>query len=270
MFKNDNSQNPDSTNTIQIASDLHIEYTNGNVDPLSYITPSAPILLLSGDIGSAYRPKQLFNFLERLCPHFQYVFFIPGNHEYYYLSTEISEYGKFFKSITFLNNVMKDICNSIKNLYFLDKKCVVINNICIAGCTLWSKPTMQNIPRFLVKIAGISTERFLGMHNTDVEFVRQTIRKCKENKYKLLMVTHYPPTFEVLNLNYKHKKFMSLYATDLDHLLSSDQVHTWISGHTHFNHNTVSKNGTILLSNQHGSSSVHPKYGYKKDIVFEI
>ena len=42
--------------SIQIASDLHIEFKNDDVpDPLNYITPTANILILAGDIGSLYK-----------------------------------------------------------------------------------------------------------------------------------------------------------------------------------------------------------------------
>ena len=57
--------------SIQIASDLHIEcIDNDDVDPLDFVTPEAPILILAGDIGSFYRQKQLKNFLTKLCTHF--------------------------------------------------------------------------------------------------------------------------------------------------------------------------------------------------------
>ena len=54
--------------SIQIASDLHIEcIDNDDVDPLDFVTPEAPILILAGDIGSFYRQKQSKNFLTKLC-----------------------------------------------------------------------------------------------------------------------------------------------------------------------------------------------------------
>ena len=53
--------------SIQISSDLHIECVNDdNIDPLQYITPSADILILAGDIGSLYKIKQLKNFIKQL------------------------------------------------------------------------------------------------------------------------------------------------------------------------------------------------------------
>ena len=52
--------------TVQIASDLHIEYKNNNIpNPLDFITPSADILILAGDIGSFYKIQQLTEFLKK-------------------------------------------------------------------------------------------------------------------------------------------------------------------------------------------------------------
>ena len=40
------------TISVQIASDLHIEcIDNNDIDPLTYITPAADILILAGDIS---------------------------------------------------------------------------------------------------------------------------------------------------------------------------------------------------------------------------
>ena len=68
---------------IQLVSDLHIEAESTTIDPLSVVTPSAPILVLAGDIGSLYKLKNLENFLSALSKHYIAVFYIPGNHEYY-------------------------------------------------------------------------------------------------------------------------------------------------------------------------------------------
>ena len=73
---------------FQIVSDLHIEYRNDQIpEPLDYITPTAEILILAGDIGSLYKYKQLVGFLEKLCVYFKYVVYIPGNHEFYMVPT---------------------------------------------------------------------------------------------------------------------------------------------------------------------------------------
>ena len=77
--------------TFQIASDLHIEYKNDEpCNPLKFITPSADILILAGDIGSFYKMNQLKTFLTELCCYFLLVIYVPGNNEYY----NVNEYKK--------------------------------------------------------------------------------------------------------------------------------------------------------------------------------
>ena len=72
---------------LQIVSDIHIEYKNDEIpNPLDYITPTAEILILAGDIGSLYKIKQLKGFLDILCKHFKTVIYVPGNHEYYLMT----------------------------------------------------------------------------------------------------------------------------------------------------------------------------------------
>ena len=41
--------------SFQLASDLHIEYQNNRVNAFDFITPTADILILAGDIGSLYK-----------------------------------------------------------------------------------------------------------------------------------------------------------------------------------------------------------------------
>ena len=54
------------TLTVQIASDLHIEFKNNEVpDVLSIIDPCADVLILAGDVGSLYNEAQLSLFLKK-------------------------------------------------------------------------------------------------------------------------------------------------------------------------------------------------------------
>ena len=55
--------------SIQIASDLHLECLNNN-EYENLITPTAPILVLAGDIGNLYKFKQLQNFIQWCCEKF--------------------------------------------------------------------------------------------------------------------------------------------------------------------------------------------------------
>jgi len=232
--------------TFQIASDLHIEYKNDDVpEPLDFITPSSEILILAGDIGSFYKINQLEEFLKKLCLHFKLVLYVPGNHEYY----TFNEYKPLHMST--LLSYIYEIENSIKNLYILNESSIIIDDICITGCTLWSKPDIR-IPRYIVRIHGINNEIYERKHIKDVNYIKKMINYSKSNNLKLLVVTHYCPTYKVLDNFKKKDKLSSLYVTNLDELLTSEQVHTWICGHIHQNFDFTTEGGTRVVGNQKG------------------
>ena len=87
------------------------------------------------------------------------------------------------------------------------------------------------------------------------EYIKNMIDYCQNNNLKLVVVTHHCPTYEVLKYNNSRKnndKFISLYVTDLDYLLQSSKIHTWICGHIHKNFDFITKGGTRIVGNQKG------------------
>lgn len=250
---------------IQIVSDLHIEYKNDKlVEPLDYITPSAEYLLLVGDIGSLYKEYQLEYFLKGICKHYKHVFYVLGNHEFYIQK----EYKH--QDMQALKSIIYNIKAKIPNLFILDKKSVIIGNTCITGCTLWSELDYDiDIPKFIVKISGITTRKYNDMYNEDLNYIQHMINFCKDKKYKLIVATHYPPSYKVLEGVQKRQRYISLYANHLDYLLDKSKIFTWIFGHTHKNHDFVSENGTRIISNQLGKGN-DCDITYKKDFTIDL
>lgn len=249
---------------FQIASDLHIEYKNDEVpDPLSLITPSADILILAGDIGSFYKHNQLKSFLESLCPHFKIVIYVPGNVEYYRVR------GRRPLKMQQLLRRFMTLERSIGNLYVLNRSSVRIDDVCIVGCTLWSKPFV-NIPRFIVRIHGINTGIYEQKHEEELKYIQKMIEYCKNKDLKLLVVTHHCPSYSVITKKKKRKdKYVSLYASDLDYLLNSECVHTWVCGHIHINFDLVTQGGTHLVGNQKGKPKDYI-CDYNKKLIIEV
>lgn len=246
---------------LQIASDLHIEYKNDSVpDPLDFITPSADILVLAGDIGSFYKFKQLLTFLENLCSYFKIVLYVPGNHEWYTVPNREPLHWNV------LENRMKQIERSIGNLYLLNRSSIRIGDICISGATLWTNPKCQ-VPPFIVRIKGIRTYEYKKKHLKDLEYLVGMTNYCKKNKLKLVIVSHHPPTERVLDYAKQKKKFASLYATNLDTMLSKDKVNVWICGHTHKNFDFQYQNECRVVSNQKGKDKDQVSDFCKKKII---
>ena len=251
---------------LQIVSDLHIEYKNDDPnypDPLDLIKPVSEILVLAGDIGSLYKIKQLQNFLKKICIYYKYVLYIPGNHEYYTVNG--------IKPLSFqeLNMRLYNLQSQIDNIYILNRGNFIINDICIVGCTLWSNVQIQ-IPKYIVRINGISNDEYLQMYNDDLLHINNTIDYCKNNNLQMVVVSHHCPTYSVLGQNYhKKEKYLSLYVSNLDHLLDKNNIHTWVCGHIHKNFDFITENGTRIVGNQKGK----PKdriHDFLRDYVIQV
>jgi predicted phosphohydrolase len=232
---------------FQIVSDLHIEYNTEEVpNPLTLITPSADILILAGDIGSFYKYNQLKLFLIKLCPHFKVVIYVPGNHEYYTMK------GYLPQKMNHLLQKFIQMEESITNLYVLNRSSVQIDDVCIVGCTLWSKPEVS-IPKFIVRVPGLNTREYIQKHESDLAYIEKMIGYCQKKVIKLMVVSHHCPSYSVITTPKKLKdKYISLYASHLDHLLTSEKVHTWVAGHIHINFDLITEGGTRLVGNQRG------------------
>ena len=223
--------------SVQIASDFHIEYRNDTVpDPSLFLTPAADILILAGDIGSLYKFDQLQTFIGRVCALYQIVLYIPGNHEYY------TTPGCTSLCLGALRDRLKRMEQKFPNLHLLDKNSVRIGRVCIAGCTLWTRPTGR-VPQFIVRIHGMDTRVYREEHKRDLDYITRMMDYCKEKNLRLLVVTHHPPTYRVLAGGKKKKKFESLYASNLDALLTKDNTKVWVCGHTHRNFDFTTSRG---------------------------
>ena len=246
---------------LQIASDLHIEYTHNDApDPLNYIIPKAEVLVLAGDIGSLYRIKQLRGFLERICKLFQVVLYVPGNHEFYAVHN--------YKPLSYksLEQRLKSLGESISNLYILNRSSVRIDSTCIVGCTLWTKPECI-VPHYIVRVNELNTKGYKRQHEKDLHYIKRMIKYCNQEKYNMVVITHHPPSTQTLQGAKKRKRFQSLYATDLEEMLIKENMKTWICGHTHKNFDFITKGGCRVVSNQKGKSKDPSIHDYSKQFT---
>lgn len=246
---------------FQIVSDLHIETEDTDPDPLKYITPVCDKLILAGDIGTFYKYNQLYKFIEKICKYFKVVIYVLGNHEYYYCKD--SEKMNYFQ----IKELIIKLKNSITNLYILDKSSLTINDFCIVGCTLWSNLQL-NLPKFIVKIHGMTSESYLKHYINNIHYISYMNNYCKEKNLKLIVITHYVPSYNLLCNYKKENKYASLYASNLDDFIRSSNIHTWIYGHCHYNSNKYIGN-TNMVSNQKGKPKDNIQ-NYSKEFILKI
>ena len=219
---------------LQIASDLHIEYKNDDIpNPLDYLTPKAPNLVLAGDIGTFYKYEQLHGFISALSPIFKHIIYVFGNHEYYKPKHKVNGVDLAPLTMADIRKRAKEMQNDIPNLWILDNAVVRIGNHYIIGATLWSDIQIT-LPKNIVKIHGMTTRVYTQKFNDGVKFLTEEINKCREKGRKAIVITHYPPTYNVLPEDRLSHKNISLYASNLDDMFG-DPVDAWICGHVHHN-----------------------------------
>ena len=240
--------------SIQVASDLHLEFY-GSFDqiPSDIIIPKAPILALLGDIGLACT-EILRSFLLQQADRFEHVLFLAGNHEYY-------NHGNKQHTVSEQMEWMQNVCSQRDNLHFLEKGCYQVNGVVILATTLWSY-----IPNSIATQAERSMNDYhigytakdtqMRVHDTNHEF-HQSLQWMEDqidsHKDKpIVVLTHHTPLMKgTSHPQYDGSDLSHGFSTDLPELLQPPVV-VWVCGHTHYNFDFFSENGTRVVSNQRG------------------
>jgi predicted MPP superfamily phosphohydrolase len=290
---------------IQFVSDIHLE-THHNTSKSIFekiLRPSAPYLALCGDIG--YPGAQLYEpFLEYCSKHFEHVFYIAGNHEFYndtkaikYLKTkqfieksvsedELRRISAKFPRETPEDRVktIRELCQKYPNIHFLDKETFKIpdTDIIIVGCTLWSKlgmnpfmlPQFNDFQRICEDKNTLLRPRTYDDWNEEhVEFLGSTLTKIQNESpdLKVVVLTHHCPTYDIIIEKYSvdDPDNMNSFFANKD-LISpfGKNVKAWICGHTH-GCKVIDVNGTKVATNTFGYEW-ETIDGFKNDAILEI
>lgn len=232
--------------TFQIISDLHLDQLKYNymniIDKL--IKPSCPILVLGGDICFIETIDKHIKFFEHVSDNFEYVIYVPGNHEFY------NNEGK---TVEELEKTLEIFLKKYSNIYYLNNKSMIIEGVLFTGSCLWCNPIYEEPPPWFH--INIKKENIQNMYNKSLNYLKK-VSKLKSNK-KHVLITHYPPislkkyyleTDEAEFLNSpKYKKYEEYYENKDIVLDYSPDI--WIYGHTHNNFDKYI-DGTRYISNQ--------------------
>jgi predicted phosphodiesterase len=247
-----------SSPAFQILSDLHLEV--GQQYFSFKIPPSAPYLILAGDIGRLIDYDSYLAFLATQTAQFDQVFLILGNHEFYGLSFPVGlEEARKLEHEAVLGG----------KLILLHRKRFDVPNseTTILGCTLWSKvpEDAKDVVRMKVKdfekIEGWAVDDHNVAHESDLNWLNDQVQAIQqqnksrakgEARRNVLVVTHHAPSMQETscprNVN---NPWTSAFATDLLEDGNWGDVQVWVFGHTHFT-TEFEKYGIRILSNQRG------------------
>lgn len=227
---------------IQYVSDIHLEFhdkhNTGSLQPSIFVDPSAPYLVLAGDIGIPDL-KSYKVFLQWCSTNWKGVFLIAGNHEFYNVRcpTKTTMQEK--------KRLIQEICSQFTNVHFLDCSSVYLpeENLRILGCTLWT-----DIPDDIADKAAVHMNetrqvldcddtplypwRISEIHRLEKQWLEQEIQKCEGNQENCLVITHHLPSYSLIHEKYAGSPLNCCFASHSEDLFRLPVV-GWICGHTH-------------------------------------
>ena len=250
---------------IQYCSDLHLEFPENKKYLLENpIIPTAEILLLAGDIIPFTVLDKHLDFITYLSDHFKMVFWIPGNHEYYY--SDINERtGSFEEKIR-------------ENVFLLNNKVKEIENTELIFSTLWSKVSekkrfiiQQSLSDFRIIKKGnrlFNTEDYNELYQENLDFLKNVI--SSKNDSKKIVITHHVPTFLHYPDQYKDSIINEAFAVELEDVIKRAEIDYWIYGHHHSNTKDFTIGHTKLITNQLGYVKYGENVGFRSDTIIDI
>lgn len=246
---------------LQFISDLHLE---SRTDPLPIIDIIAPMLAICGDLGKPKHPS--YNaFLLWASTHYQWVWLIAGNHEYYHSGMDHLE----------IDSLIHQLISQYHNARFLMNDTIIVKyhggqkSIQIFGGTLWSndcgydlKDLMNDYQCIKKKVhqrdgsyqrRTITTHDTTEWHHVALKSLQHSIQLALSSHRQMVVLTHHLPSFRSLSVNEGDSVVNMGYASELDDLLKYPIV-LWIHGHSHHSVDWWN-NQTHIISNPMGYQS---------------
>jgi len=259
---------------IQVYSDIHIEVWN----KVPELPVNAKYLFLAGDICQMYHPM-FYPFLDYCSKHWEKIFYIPGNHEYYSQKNNLNELEFEYKY---------RIKERYKNIFYLNNEYVQLNDeINVYGTTFWTIPPFNTTFEARTTINDYHNITYFNQErrtlvNLDVDYVTKMSNESfnklhdylSEEKKKTIVVTHFPPIrSRTSSPEYlSQERLLNSYFAWPDNTLEKfnlNNVLCWISGHTHWSYN-FKKNKIRLIGNQLGYKLELGKTSLRENGIFEI
>lgn len=219
-------------------------YQNQNCEFIPEKLHPADYLIVCGDLGLDTFYHKVYQELKyRTRDLFKDVFYIKGNHDYWW-----------FKD----GDIEKPDSINLDHRYVEN----VIDDYVFLGCTMWSPIYMAvySVSRAMNDYRHIphySIEKTNQLHKEESEWLRNKVHYYKSLNKKVIVFTHHIPRQELINKKYKNSDINEAYYV-MDHSCDDIKPDVWCTGHAHTYHDTVI-DGVRYVCNPIGYRS---HYGY--------
>ena len=249
---------------IQIASDLHLEFTGMECELDIVAMESRDLLICAGDVAERDRGHNWLNLQSKYSP----VVFVAGNHEYY--GTDIDWLDKYYE-------------HDSMRLFTLQCKVLEFEGIRIAGCTLWTDMKEQSgwerrqIEKGMTDFCGAITKRGTRFTADIAAGINMQHRSwLLQQKDIDIVVTHHAPSWQSITPYWQeHGKLLNPgFAGSSDDIIEALKPKFWIHGHMHsflrYWHNGV-VDGTQIICNPRGyGGSYQERTGFIDNLLITL
>lgn len=250
---------------IQYCSDLHLEFPANSKHIKKYpLEPVGEVLILAGDILPFVLHKMQTNFVDYIADHFEMVYWVPGNHEYYGYD---------------LSTVADPLLEKLRsNVWLVNNQVIDYKNVNFICSTLWSKIDVVHaldIQRSISDFSSIqwqgqkfTTRQFNQLHNQSVQFLEKAFKEKRTGKN--IVVTHHVPTLYQYPNRYRNSPLNGAFVTELYDLIHDWGADYWIYGHHHYNIPEFKIGATTLLTNQLGYVQHGEHLSFRREKMIEV
>ncbi len=249
---------------VQYCSDLHLEFPDNNTylrnNPIKI---SGDVLILAGDIALLTGDYLNDPFINFISSRYKEVFWLPGNHEFYY------------KNINDFNKVIE--IKIRENVRVINNSCFILDDVRFVFSTLWSRISTDK--RFKIE-QGVSdfhciekngrkfnASDFNELHDFGLNFLYKTL----ETKYpRTVVVTHHVPSIQCNSLAHKKSPLNDAFCVDLTDFIKECGANFWVYGHSHHNMKPLYIGDTILLTNQLGYVHINEHKSFRENAYFSL
>ncbi len=214
---------------------LYSTFTPEKLEPADY-------LIVAGDLGLDDTYQKVYDDLKRRTEgKFKDIFYIKGNHDYWWFPNKNRSYKERPNNINFDHRYIEEH----------------IDDYVILGCTMWAPVRSRNAwnvfrsmndYRHIPGLTGDfphdhtfweATEKVTQIYKEESEWLRNKVRENKDKK--IIIVTHDLPRKELVEGKYSKSEVNDAYCV-MDGSCDDIKPLVWIHGHSHSYYDTVIDN----------------------------
>ena len=245
--------------TLQLFSDTHCEYFNGDItllDPL--INPGTNYLVIAGDFASLADLDWYIKCLNHLSPHYKHIVLVFGNHDHFYISVKED-----------LHRCRLELTSAVKNLTILytDLGIVDLDGVKFFGDTCFypEYPTTPRLSR------GFIDHRLIKDFDPWV-YENNTKYRKKFNSLPLndvIVVNHHAPSWRSVLKRWINNESNIFFVNDLEKDIVAKQPKYILAGHMHeFINYYINK--TEIIHNPFGYVTERGSNGFNPKLILDV